>query len=410
MTVTADEQQLTEDESALTAARAQLKTDEAAGCPTVTATPNSSSTGSSSTGSSSSGGSSSTATASKPSSGSTASTTATTVPATSSTTTTSVNSCTQDNNTITSDKQTDERQQLSVEQAQASLASTKATIATNATPSPAAISQDEAQVAQDTQTVSDDQKALSETTLTSPVAGTVTAVNDSVGESVSGSSSASSSGGSTSSAASGGGAGGAGAATSTSSSSSSSGVITITNLGQLEVVAGFAEADITNIKVGQPATATLAALPNTELSGTVTAVSPTSTVSSNVVTYDVTISLDDPPSTVKPGMTANVSVITASKSDVLELPSAAITTTGTNSTVTTLVNGTQSVHPVVVGLVGSSTTQILSGVSDGEVVVEPTVSVAAGASTTTGAGAAGGLGGGAGGLGGGGGLGGAARG
>jgi multidrug efflux pump subunit AcrA (membrane-fusion protein) len=131
-------------------------------------------------------------------------------------------------------------------------------------------------------------------------------------------------------------------------------------------------------------------------------------VSSNVVTYDVTISLDDPPSNVKIGMTANVSVITASESDVWELPSAAITTTGTNSTVTTLVNGTQSTHPVVVGLVGSSTSQILSGVTLGEVVVEPTVSVAATTATTTGAGA-GGLGGAAG-LGGAGGLGGGARG
>jgi multidrug efflux pump subunit AcrA (membrane-fusion protein) len=130
-------------------------------------------------------------------------------------------------------------------------------------------------------------------------------------------------------------------------------------------------------------------LANVELSGTVSGVSPSSTVSSNVVTYDVTISLKDPPSSVKVGMTANVSVITASKSDVMELPSAAVTTTGTTSTVTTLENGKETAHPVVVGLVGSSTTQILSGVSIGEVVVEPTVSVSAGAATT-GAGTAGG--------------------
>jgi multidrug efflux pump subunit AcrA (membrane-fusion protein) len=400
LTVTADEQQLTDDKSALATARTQLKTDEAASCPTVTATPSSSSSGSSTSASSASGDSSK---------GSTGSTTTTTTPATSSSTTTSISSCTQDNNTITSDKQTDQRAQLTVEQAQASLASTKATIAANSTPSPATIAQDQGQVAQDTQTVSDDEKALSETTLTSPVAGTVTALSDSVGESVSGTSSASSAtGGSSSpSAATGGGAGGAGGTSSsatTASSSSSSAFITITNLGQLEVVAGFAEADVTNIKVGQPATATLAALPNTELSGTVTAVSPTSTVSSNVVTYETTLSLNDPPSDVKIGMTANVSVITDSKSDVLELPSAAITTTGTTSTVSTIDNGTKSTHPVVVGLVGSSTTQILSGVNIGEVVVEPTVSVTSGATTTAGAGTAGVGGGGLGGGGFGGGV------
>ena len=68
---------------------------------------------------------------------------------------------------------------------------------------------------------------------------------------------------------------------------------------------------------------------------------------------------------------------------------------------TTAAGRKQTTHRVVVGLVGSSTTQIVSGVSVGEVVVEPTVSVAAEAATT-GAGPAG-----AGGLLGGGGLGGA---
>jgi multidrug efflux pump subunit AcrA (membrane-fusion protein) len=149
------------------------------------------------------------------------------------------------------------------------------------------------------------------------------------------------------------------------------------------VVGGFAEADISNIKVGEPATITLAALTNVELSGTVTAVAPTSTVSSNVVTYDVTIAVSDPPSDVKIGMTADVSVITASKSGVLEVPSAAITTTGNRSTVTLLQGGKQTTTAVVTGLVGSSTTQILSGVSVGQVLVEPTVSASASSSSTS---------------------------
>jgi macrolide-specific efflux system membrane fusion protein len=94
-------------------------------------------------------------------------------------------------------------------------------------------------------------------------------------------------------------------------------------------------------------------------------------------------------------MTADVSVVTASKSGVLEVPSAAVTTAGATSTVTILAAGKETVQPVVVGLVGSSTTQILSGVSAGEVVVEPTVSVATATPATT-AGAGGLLGGGAG--------------
>ena len=201
---------------------------------------------------------------------------------------------------------------------------------------------------------------------------------------MSGSSASSSSGGSSSSSGASSSSTGVAASTgSSSSSSSSSSFITITDLDQLEVGAGFAEADISNIKVGQPATITLAALTDIELSGTVNAVSPTSTVSSNVVTYDVTISVDDPPSNVKIGMTADVSVITASKTGVLEVPSAAVTTTGTTSTVTLLQGGKQTTKTVVLGLVGSSTTQILSGVSVGQVLVEPTVSASSSTSSSS---------------------------
>jgi multidrug efflux pump subunit AcrA (membrane-fusion protein) len=151
--------------------------------------------------------------------------------------------------------------------------------------------------------------------------------------------------------------------------------------------------------VGEPATVTLPALPESNVTGTVTAVASTSTVVSNVVTYDVTIALDGPPSTVKVGMTADVSVVVQTAANVLELPSAAISTTGPLSTVTVLANGTKTVTRVTTGLVGDSTTQIDSGLKVGQVVVEPVASVAA--ASTTGTGVTGGFGGFGGGLGGG---------
>jgi multidrug efflux pump subunit AcrA (membrane-fusion protein) len=168
-------------------------------------------------------------------------------------------------------------------------------------------------------------------------------------------------------------------------------------------VAGYAEADIAKMAAGESATITLPALPDSTVAGTVTAVAPTSTVVSNVVTYDVTIALDNAPSTVKVGMTADVSVVVQTASDTLELPSAAITTTGPLSTVTVLAHGTRTTTRVTTGLVGDSTTQIESGLKLGQVVVEPVASVSA-ASTTTGTGGIGGLtgGGGFGGFGGGG--------
>jgi multidrug efflux pump subunit AcrA (membrane-fusion protein) len=151
----------------------------------------------------------------------------------------------------------------------------------------------------------------------------------------------------------------------------------------LEVVADYAEADATKIAVGQPATVTLAALPDTEVTGVVTAVSPTSTVVSNVVEYPVTIALTDTPSDVKEGMTAEVAVIVQTANDVLQLPSAAITTTGTTSTVKVLSDGVQKTTPVSLGLVGTSYTEITSGLTEGQKVVEPTATVTASSSSSS---------------------------
>jgi multidrug efflux pump subunit AcrA (membrane-fusion protein) len=172
----------------------------------------------------------------------------------------------------------------------------------------------------------------------------------------------------------------------------------------LEIVSGFAEADATKIAVGQPATITFPALPNIEVAGKVTSVSSTSTVVSNVVTYGVTIVLVNPPSDVKEGMTANVSVVDQTRANVPELSSAAITTTGANSTVELLKNGKTTVTRVTTGLVGNSATEIVSGLSKGDVVVLPTVTIAAATATAATTGAAGGLGGAGGFTGGGGGF------
>jgi uncharacterized membrane protein YgcG len=82
-------------------------------------------------------------------------------------------------------------------------------------------------------------------------------------------------------------------------------------------------------------------------------------------------------------MTADVSVVVESATNVLEVPSAAVTTTGLASTVTVLKNGKQVTTRVTVGLVGSSTTQILSGVTAGEKLVEPTATISSGTTGTS---------------------------
>ncbi len=297
-------------------------------------------------------------------------------------------SCAADAATITSAEQTVAQQRVTVTSAEASLTQTKATIAASEKPSAATIAQDEATVRQNQATVAAAQAAVEQTTLKAPISGTITAVNGAVGATVSGNGSSVSRGAS-SSAASPSGAG-------NGSSSNSSPFATIDSLNKLEIVSGFAEADATKLAAGQPATITFPALTNTEVAGKVVAVSSTSTVVSNVVTYNVTIILINPPPEVKEGMTASVSVVDQTRSHVLQLPTSAITTSGRISTVQLLQNGKTTVTPVTTGLVGDSSTEILSGLKRGDVVVIPTVAIAAASSSTptTGAGGFGGGGGG----------------
>src|SRR5262249_44794900 len=155
------------------------------------------------------------------------------------------------------------------------------------------------------------------------------------------------------------------------------------------------ETDLPSIAVGQPASVSIAAA-NTSVDGTVDQIAPTSDSSSgNVVTYAVTISLPNVPAAVKSGMSANVSITTASASNVVAVPAIALLGTSGNYSVRT-VNDSGEVQtvPVNVGLVTSSLAEIQSGVDAGTAVVVGTSSTRTGSSTTTGGFGGGGFGGG----------------
>jgi HlyD family secretion protein len=209
-------------------------------------------------------------------------------------------------------------------------------------------------------------RELDGTVLKAPVAGVVLSVNGKVGES---SGSGSSSTGTTTST----GTGAAGTASSAASSSATSagnGFITIANPSQLEVTANIAEADAAGIQLGQQATITFPAT-NDSATGTVTQITPQSTVTNNVVLYPITVSLDTAPPGVKTGSTASLAITDGTATGVLEVPTAAITTVGTNHTVTVRRDDTDTVVPVGVGLTGATTTEVTSGLAAGDVLVLP---------------------------------------
>jgi macrolide-specific efflux system membrane fusion protein len=144
----------------------------------------------------------------------------------------------------------------------------------------------------------------------------------------------------------------------------------------------FSESDVNKLKVGKAATVTPDALSGVELGAHVTSISPVGTTSSNVVSYQSTLTLDQNDSSVKPGMSASAAVIVGQAQGV-NVPNAAVTGTGSLATVTVLRNGKQAQQQVVVGLRGDSRTQIISGLSAGEQVVIKTTLPPLGSATTS---------------------------
>ena len=96
------------------------------------------------------------------------------------------------------------------------------------------------------------------------------------------------------------------------------------DLTDMRVIADVDEADIGGVKEGQRVTFTVDAFPDDTFSGEVTQVRKEATTESNVVTYEVVISAPNKDQKLLPGLTANVTVFTAERKDVLKLPSKAL--------------------------------------------------------------------------------------
>lgn len=96
------------------------------------------------------------------------------------------------------------------------------------------------------------------------------------------------------------------------------------DLSRMQIDANFAEADIGNIRVDQPARFTVDAFPNRSFHGVVKLIRLNPTTQQNVVTYDVVINVDNPEKILLPGMTAYVTIAVAERKDVLLVPNAAL--------------------------------------------------------------------------------------
>jgi len=139
------------------------------------------------------------------------------------------------------------------------------------------------------------------------------------------------------------------------------------------VTTDVVESDLADIKIGQTAAVIVDAI-GAELNGTVTAISPTvSDSQTGVVSYPVTIMVANPPETARTGMSADVTITTASATGVLTIPSTALQGASGDYAVMVLdANGTTRMVPVDVGLVTNAMAEIKSGLTEGTAVVTGT--------------------------------------
>jgi len=154
--------------------------------------------------------------------------------------------------------------------------------------------------------------------------------------------------------------------------SSSIVVVTLADLSHLEVKALVDETDISQVEIGQEAEITFDALPGKRFSGRVLSVPLQGTLSQNIVTYEVPVSLEGTEGvTLKPGMTANLKITVGKKENVLLVPAMAVQYEEGLPTVLVQDNPTASpaATNVEVGLSDGTYTEIVRGLNEGDLVV-----------------------------------------
>ena len=161
------------------------------------------------------------------------------------------------------------------------------------------------------------------------------------------------------------------------------------DLTKMQVVADVDEADIGQVADGQRVQFTVDAYPDDTFEGTVEQVRLEATTESSVVTYEVVITAYNPDLKLKPGLTANVTIFTLEKDDALAVPTKALRfvpdaeqlgelgltveqpaeqTVAGRREIWVKEGQTLSARFVVTGAASGDRTEIVEGLSDGDVV------------------------------------------
>jgi RND family efflux transporter MFP subunit len=205
---------------------------------------------------------------------------------------------------------------------------------------PAAIAVAQAQISSTQTQVATIQTQISNQSIIAPVDGVITQVNVEIGE----------------------------------QSSSANPIIQMQSNADFEINTDIAETDIDKIKIGDKAIVTFDAFTkDKKLTGTVVEIDPSATAIQGVIYYKTKVILDAQDNKVKPGMTANLEIITAEKKDVLAVPNPAVKTNDQEEKYVDILTNTETFttesKTIKTGLRGNTHTEITEGLTGGESII-----------------------------------------
>jgi HlyD family secretion protein len=145
------------------------------------------------------------------------------------------------------------------------------------------------------------------------------------------------------------------------------------------------EGDVAKVKLGLVANVAVDAVTSAgRMTGRVTSLDPLATIQQGVPVYGIDVTIDIPNAQVKPGMTGTATVIIASKQGVLTVPNVAIRTAANRRYLQVLKDGEAIDTDVVFGIANDTSTEVVSGVAEGDLVVLPAARATATARPGTG--------------------------
>jgi RND family efflux transporter MFP subunit len=142
--------------------------------------------------------------------------------------------------------------------------------------------------------------------------------------------------------------------------------------GRMELIIELDEIDVPMVKTGQEVIISLDALPDYEFAGVVSAVFPVPKEVGGVVLYDIEVTLNTPEdSGIRIGMSASADIVLDKRADVLLIPNRAINEDDEGNTFVNVVIDEEPLErPVTLGVSDGFDTEVISGLTEGEMVIE----------------------------------------